>query len=300
MAAMKQPGVLAACVAGLLAFLGGPAWSQPLPARPDVPTVAACQAYLQATYAALQAYYAQSSACMSSTPPRIAVGPECSTTRRQVIMGTRAWPHCGQAEQHCSLLRANDDARVCVEQARSREREQGQAREAALKLKQMEDEARHAYGTLEAARRLVDDPRVFVKTELARWLDRSIVSSLFDRGGQLSERGLTQTQQLYDYIFDATAGNRGLYAANPLISAIQEQAFDQLRRIMHDTLASQDKLIAEVGRITQDPAPRPIKSAPAPRRPEASVDCSILDSPAGSDLAIDAPERFEELVRRCR
>jgi hypothetical protein len=93
---------------------------------------------------------------------------------------------------------------------------------------------------------------------------------------------------------------------NRIISAIQGDAAERIRLAHQRTIEEMTGLAALIetvgsGSVLPAPASTPRVEAPLPRVPAVSrsSECAILDSAQRTDFALDNPDEYEDLVRRC-
>ena len=88
-----------------------------------------------------------------------------------------------------------------------------------------------------------------------------------------------------------------------LIRAIQESSFNSLGNIQQQMLDDMKALTSSIQRFGNE-AKALSTTKPSPSKQSSSqpkdLDCSILnDGQRSSDLSIDNPEKFQDLINRC-
>jgi hypothetical protein len=151
--------------------------------------------------------------------------------------------------------------------------------------------------------KFIENPNIFMNKYIGEKIDSHLMNGVFDKRGHLTAHGVTVAQETYDFLFDKTLGESRFYSQNPIINAIQGVVADEIRRFHSDTIFQAEQLVDDIHNLsdslnstdnqTQSFKPRPISSK------LSNSECSILDGTGASDLAIDDPERFENLIKRC-
>ena len=284
-----------------------------IPSRPFVENVENCKAYKEAAYQALHDQFQKESSCITATRANISRGTECNDLTGQVQEGVLAWPHCEDAEYHCALVRASEDASGCMRQAKAQENYERPKADSVLtdmvKADALVSEIRDDY-------RMVRNPEEYLKgrvvDKLAEANKNAFMNSVFDSSGKLSPYGVKVTDQFYEWGFKNLTLNAELMSYNPIIQAIQRESFTALGNMQQQMLGELQGLrdsikgmethnfeASSVIRIfTQDSAAREQagSKAPAPSLPECAV---LADGVAASNLSIDHPARFEALIKAC-
>jgi hypothetical protein len=276
--------------------------AQTVPAPPDIQTTKSCTDYLQATHEALQAEYKARHECMKS-PAHFGMQQGCSSDGHLAPPSISAWPNCGNAEHECALIRAQNDAYDCLKHAR---RKSSESNERQQKLKEIADAQKQAKGLLDRAKnatKFIENPAAFMNEYIANRVDSQTMQGIFDRRGRLTGHGVTIAQETYDFLFDNTLGNGKFYNENPIVKAIQGSAADELRRIHSDVIFQSEQLIDDIQNfsvLSNTATTQSHSFQPTPISSQSSdSECSVLDGPNASDLAIDDPRRFENLIKLC-
>jgi hypothetical protein len=217
-----------------------------------------------------------------------------------------AWPHCSNATAHqqCALHRASDEGYACLKEARLLASQAEKNRLALADLNKAESAVRTAASTWSDIKEAWNDPARFAKEKLSGHVRNELLESLRDQRGQFTQRGTTTMQETYDFLFNRTIGNSSAYASNPVVGAIQGAAADEIRRAHSQSIAQMEQLTRTMADISipkswqASPPSRVANPAPQARQSEPA-DCALLDGQAGANLAIDAPDKFEDLLRRC-
>lgn len=278
--------------------------------RPVPPSIEGCRAYLQQVIAQLRTSGARSTSCMKKTSPRIEYHVQVCNSRTHMLQdGYTAWGQCFEEANECRLLNAQDDAYSCMREARQHATETQKNQLALESLNKAESAVREARSNFSDVKSAWNDPKRFMREKVASRLQAGVMPDLEDSRGRFTKRGETLTQETYDFLFKRTIGNQDLYASNPIIGAIQGSTADEIRRAHREAIYLMEQLPkmasdqsippawkSETTDFIPQPPPRPVASGPS----RGADDCAILDGPQRADLAMDEPERFEALVRRCQ
>lgn len=283
--------------------------------RPYPPTEASCRAYQQAAWGRLSQIYREIQTC-HQRHSRVDYGRHCDTLRRTVVTKVVGWADCdGWEEEICAMQSQVHDGYSCLQEARKQEDRERAARQQAERereatirarenaIKQYNDTERRVrdlqstYSDLRAA---WNDPKRFVVERLARRVNDSVLAELYNRNGEFTARGRSSMQETYDFLFNRTLGNSSLRSSNPIIAAIQGSAADEIRRAHGESMAQMDQVIAQIRDFSPSlpQSPRAVPS-PSSRSGSGHDDCALLDGAGRTDFAINEPDRFEALVRRC-
>lgn len=279
-----------------------------IPQRPLEETIENCKKYVQVTHQQLHDEYQRTSQCMSATPSRIAPGSECSALTNTVIQTVRAWPHCENSQKTCALRIAFDDALKCQSDAIQRNNSKNKKLEKSLgEIKEIETQLNN----LEKLSSLIKDPAAFVEDKIGRYLEgetKTKFRSIFlDESGRITPLGVKDTNELYAWGFDKTTKTNNLSSNNSIIRAVQESSFTSISNIHQQMLGEMDALNSSIVKFgkelkVQTKQSQTNKSTTIkPTSTQASKEnCSILnDGKLSSDLSIDYPEKFQELIKKC-
>ncbi|MNR98882.1 hypothetical protein D3C72_301030 [compost metagenome] len=272
--------------------------------RPLPETAESCQEYLKITHRQLKEEYERVSQCRSTTPPNISTGAECGFISHKVVQNIMAWPHCENAQRMCSLKIAFDDALKCVHDANMRKSKKDRdLRDSLNKIKEADDKISEAIS-------VIRDPVSYVENKIFRHLEVDVQAKLratfLNENGKITPLGVKETDELYAWGFDKTTQNKNLISNNSLISAIQKSSFTNIGKFHQQMLGEMQTINASIARFEneydsqfkQQPAMKsmPKKSLP----PSSGVDCTILsDGKRSSELSIDNPDKFNELITLC-
>jgi hypothetical protein len=287
-----------------------------VPSRPFNETLENCKAYKDEVYQALHNQFEKELSCISSTRANISKGEECNDLTGRVDKGVMAWPHCQDAEYHCALVRASDDASRCMKQAKSLEGLGSPKTDKMLsdliKADTLVSEIKDGYHAVRNPVQYLNDKVVEKLTEANK---DAFISAVFNGDGKLSPYGVKVTDQFYNWGFKKTALNSKLMSDNPIIQAIQSESFTALGNMQQQMLGEIQGLRDSIKDMqTHYPQPstptrtliqastprKPVDSkSPAPSSPE-SPECAILsDGVAASNLSIDHQGQFEALMKKC-
>lgn len=153
-----------------------------------------------------------------------------------------------------------------------------------------------------------------IPMELAKSGQSLFVVPMFNRNGDFTQRGASLMQETYDFVYARTIGDKHALMQkynNPIIGAIQGVAAEEIRRIhgsiIHKFNTEVDGVIGLIisdTAISTSEARPPTPTMPVIRRQQTTHSndpgCAVLDGPERTDLAINSPEIFEQLVARCR
>ena len=229
----------------------------------------------------------------------------------------QAWPECQDAiaDSQCALIRTRDnDLPACFAEARANASRVEQAKLAMAEFNEGESQFKRSINLAKDIESAWNDPRRFIAEKVKTKTEEWITENLLDANGRFTERGQTLAQQTYDFIFNRTTGNAGLFAGNPIIAGIQRSAADQIYRAHSQALHELEGVVNQMGELKVSaptvlapralaPKPRPQNASSGTTLPPPSIvpaECAILDGDARTDLAINDPERYERLVARCR
>jgi len=158
-----------------------------------------------------------------------------------------------------------------------------------------------------------------VPIEITKSGSSLFVVRLFDRNGDFSQRGSSLMQDTYDFVYARTIGDKNALMQkynNPIINAIQGTAAEEIKRIHSSVISKIDnEIIMGIESIvaatktpssqlipnhqsssTSQPTLTPLKQHGTPTDPT----CAVLDGPDRTDLSINSPEVYEQLVIKCR
>lgn len=284
-----------------------------VPSRPFNETVENCKAYKDEAYKALHDQFQKELSCISSTRANISKGEECNDLTGRVHKGIIAWPHCQDAEYHCALVRASDDASQCMKQAKSLEGLGSPKTDRILsdfiKADTLVSEIKDDYHAVRNPVKYLNDKVVGKLTEANK---DAFISAVFNGDGKLSPYGVKVTDQFYNWGFKKTTLNSKLMSNNPIIQAIQSASFTSLGNMQQQMLGEiqglRDSIKDMETHYPQRSTPtRTLIQATTPRKTidsklpaPSSPECAILsDGVAASNLSIDHPGQFEALMKKC-
>ncbi len=295
----------------------GTAYGTDTPQPPTNPTIEDCRTYRHAIHLSLQETHRQYSACTRERAPQIRRGKYCTWSGNIKTDELRAWPECSEAiaDTECSLIKAQQrDVPACFAEATANATATEKSKLAMAEFNGVESQAKKIQSLARDIESAWNDPKRFIaekiKTKTEEWIKRN----LLDANGRFTERGQTLAQESYDFIFNSTLGNAGIYSNNPIIAGIQRSAADNIKRAHSQAIRDLERLIEETQQISipSSPGTPPYRSSvsvpsttsttvgPSSTRPSApSANCAILDTEARTDLAINEPERYEQLLMRC-
>ncbi|WCM51176.1 hypothetical protein OH720_30305 [Pseudomonas sp. WJP1] len=283
------------------------------PSRPFDETVESCKNYKDEVYQALHDQFQKEISCISSTKANISEGEECNDLTGRVHKGVIAWPHCQEAEYHCSLVRSSEDASLCMKQAKS---QYGLEFPKADGIFSDFSKADTLFSEIKEGYHAVINPVAYLNERVVQNLSEAnkdaLINSVFNEYGKLSPYGVKVTDQFYNWGFKKLTLNSKQLSRNPIIKAIQRESFTALGNMQQQMLGEIQGLqdsIKDVGTHypqSSKPARTAIQAGTArkPVIPKASApsspECAILsDGVAASDLSIDHPGQFEALVKKC-
>ncbi|MCP1501209.1 hypothetical protein J2Y86_005916 [Pseudomonas migulae] len=299
-------GLFLACAAVISPNISMAA-NKPVPSRPFVETIENCKEYKDEAYHALHAQFEKELSCISSTSANISKGMECDDLTGRVYKGILAWPHCQDAEYHCALVRASDDAYQCMKDARAQKSLESPSTDKifsdVIKSDKLVSEIKDKY-------QLIKDPKEYLKSAVINKLsDESrelITKAVFNEEGQISPYGAKVTNQFYAWGFKKTALNPKLLSQNPIIQAIQKESFGALGNMQQQMLGEILNLRQSIKSMDDSYAGSakhssvPIKASISNGAPSSSPDCAILsDGIKASNMSIDHPESYATLIEKC-
>jgi hypothetical protein len=283
--------------------------------RPDPVTVEGCRAYLHSAIEDHKKLIEDSLHCISATESHINYSMECSYSTRTIFRGYSAWPQCGNAQAECDALRRQDDAYQCLKEARAKATESEKAQLSIEALNKAEKKAKDLKSEGKDMINAWNDPQNFFKEKIGKYVKEEYLSEFKfdDVRGRFTERGESLIQQTYDFLFNKTAGNKALYASNPIISAIQGSAADELRRVHSQMIHDFEQLQKDAAAVSLPDSWRtntPNQTAkffnesqtsmPSPPATPKMDECAVLDGPERTQMATEETEKFEALLERCK
>lgn len=284
-----------------------------IPSRPLDESVENCKAYKDEAYQALHNQFQKELSCISSTRANISEGEECNDLTGRVHQGVMAWPQCQDAEYHCALVKASENATLCMKQAKSREVLGSPKIDSMLSHVTKADTLfSQVKGDYQAVKNPAEYLRSRVIDKLTEDNKHTLINSVFDGDGKLSPYGIKVTDEFYNWGFKKTTLESNLISSNPIIQAIQSESFSTLGNMQNQMLGELQALRGAIknmeahysqppnpGRtVTQTSRPKKAVRSEAPIR--SSPECAILsDGVVSSNLSIDHPGQFEALVKKC-
>jgi hypothetical protein len=264
---------------------------------PSPPTIEGCRTFLQEVYSRKQANWTQVLQCMRQ-PPHWGYASECQHGR--IVSTLQAWSQCERASEICELDAMQQEGEECYKQAQERAQAERKEKEADdAKRKKIDDAVNKANDyekRIKDARDVYNDPVKFIRNKLSKKLSQNLLESMGVSSGKLTERGESLSRDTYDWLFGHTLGNSSLRSANPIISAIQGSAAEEIKKSFSSTLDQSQKLAEDIGKFSIPGA----SNAGGNRSPSpASDDCSLLNSSDRTDFAEDHPQEYSALVSRC-
>ncbi|UVJ45560.1 hypothetical protein NVV94_08385 [Pseudomonas sp. LS1212] len=284
-----------------------------VPNRPFNETVENCKAYKDEAYQALHDQFQKELSCISSTRANISKGEECNDLTGRVHKGIIAWPHCQDAEYHCALVRASEDATQCMKQAKSQEGlgspKTDKMLSDVIKADTLASEIKEDYHVLRDPIGYLNDKVVEHLTEANK---HAFINSVFNEDGKLNPYGVKVTDQFYNWGFKKMTLDSRLMSNNPIIQAIQSESFTALGNMQQQMLGEIQDLRNSIKNMEMhypQPAPptKTFNQASTPSKPviskttaPSSPECAILSNgEEASNLSIDHPEKFAALIQKC-
>ncbi|MDA0426055.1 hypothetical protein [Stutzerimonas frequens] len=288
----------------LLLFLINPlAGLAQTPYWPSSPTLEDCRHFENEIWTQLSIIYKRRNKCMRDTSPDIQVVMECNSLTGTMRMSTAAWPHCFQesAAKECELIEQRLSAPQCHKLA-LKDRPEASDSYNTIKIAELENTIKRTLSDYQSTKNAFDDPKVFIKEWLAEHLvDKSLKD--LTRDDNLTPYGKSSMQQVYDYLFGKSLGNASFYSRNPIISAIQGDISAQIKLAHDSSLNHMEMLTLTIDSFSSEHhnngADYKIGQTKSEKRSH-SLDCDILDGHMRIDLSINDPERYEQLVNKCR
>lgn len=327
-----------------LAFMQADSNAQPIPELPTNPTVLSCNAYSVALHETISAIYSRTTQCMRGGTSWSSWGGDERDRRPSCVPGppahirqlVSAYPTCTQEEETlCSAYEAQQQGVPdCFARAKKSSDPESKEFSAASRIVDLQKQ----YDT---AKERINDPTKFfndlvlprLPSHVRARLDlfttqinenlppgfkadsfRSYTFSPFERNPELNQTGKGLMQEVYSFLFNASAGNDKLYSKNSIISAIQGSAAKEIKLLHSNSLAQMDRatnlmdsiisenrqLLRQTSKSSYLPQPStPRSSTSAPISRTSRQDCSILDGPDRTDFSNRDPELFEKLTLEC-
>jgi hypothetical protein len=278
--------------------------------RPVPPSVEGCRAYLHQLIKRMSALNEKSLSCMSHTDPHIVFHVQvCNYSGHRMVDGYQAWPQCSNDAEECQLLDAEKDAYSCLDEAYAKNATDTEKRMRTVEsLNKAESAVKELHSNFNNIKRAWDDPMQFMKEKIGSRVQSELIPKLDDGTGHFTHRGEKLTQETYDYIFKKTIGNKSLMSSNPIIQAIQGSAAEEINKAFSDSIYQMDQLQKSMSDVSLPPTwrgenqsskPQPAVRSTQQARSKSGDDCGLLDGPGHADLAMDEPEKYAELIRRC-
>lgn len=310
------------------------------PQPPINATAESCAEYRSALYQQIQAIYKRSSECMRKGTSWSSWGGSEEDRRPLCTPGppprlsaqVTAYPDCAIEQE--ALCEAYEAQYTQVPACFSKVSQSKLAKERQLAIA---NDMIETHKRFKRAETIVSQPEVFLREVVLPRLPSHVKSKLdmyenmsgneavrfnalkplsatvdlttFGLPRELSKKGTGMMQELYDYLFSGTGGNKKLRSGNPLIAAIQGDAASKIKAVHSSMLGEMehatnlmDSFISPSTSYTR-PAP-----AVAPRQRSAvskgslsreHPDCSLLDGAGRTDLVNREPELYERLVELC-
>lgn len=246
---------------------------------------------------------------------------------------TTAYPDCaGEQEALCDAYQAlRQDVPACFGEVRASQSEQERRLASANDLMELNRRFKRAERIIwnpELFMREIVLPRLpahvrakldmyegtvgtdYLKIDGLRPLPVTLDATTFAVPRQLSKNGTSLMQDLYGFLFGNTAGSTSLRSGNPVIASIQGDAASKIKAIHSSTLGEMEtignlmdtfiSIAPQAGRATQGHSPaRQPTSTPRTETVDSMLDCSLLDGPGRTELAVQQPDKFERLVEQC-
>lgn len=283
-----------------------------LPPRPVNPTIQECDAWNRQINLALKDAYGQTATCMKG-PIHFGNGKECTAIKHKVVQRLQAWSQCDFTEDiKCALYQLQDnDVPACYAEANQNASQVDKAKLAMAEVNEVESQVKDKIALAQDIETAWNDPKRFiaekVRTKTMEWIKENLLGP----NDRFTGQGERLAQETYDFIFNRTIGNAALRASNPIIAGIEESAADQIRKAHSQALAQIEQIISEAGQVGVQNPPPAMPIATPPRAPATSLpmtsppaalpaECAVLDSSARTNLAIDDPGRYEELLAICK
>lgn len=310
------------------------------PQPPIHATAESCAQFRSALAQQIQAIYKRSSECMRKGPSwSTYLGseadrrPSCKPGPPPILRGEiSAYPDCASEEEVlCDAYEAQyTQVPACFEQVR--QSNSAQERQLALANNMVD-----AHRRFKRAEGIISNPEVFlrevvlprlpshVKAKLDMYeniagnesvqfnalkpLPATVDITTFGVPRELSKKGTGMMQELYDYLFSGTVGNKNLRSGNPLIAAIQGDAANKIKAV-HNSMMGEMERVSNLmdsfispstsnTRPASTVAPHQRSAVSKGRLSREHPDCSLLDGSGRTDLVNREPELYERLVEIC-
>ena len=310
------------------------------PQPPIDATAESCAEYRSALYQQIQAIYKRSSECMRKGPSWSSYAGSEEDRRPWCTPGppprlsaqVTAYPDCAIEQE--ALCEAYEAQYTQVPACFSKVSQSKQAKERQLAIA---NDMIETHKRFKRAESIVWNPEVFLRevvlprlpshvkakldmyenmagNEAVRFnalkpLPATVDLTTFEMPRELSKKGTGMMQELYDYLFGGTVGNKKLRSGNPVIAAIQGDAASKIKAVQSSMLGEMeqatnlmDSFISPSTSYTRPAsavAPHQRSAVSKGRLSREHPDCSLLDGSGRTDLVNREPELYERLVELC-
>lgn len=291
--------------AATLGFLTETSYPQattiPMPASPAVQSRSECDRYRVELHSLRASLLHESGQCMRVEPVKIGYGLECPGFSGETVRRTlRAYPQCDYTEATMCRVNAalSHQVKACYANAKVTE----SSKEIVIATEQSR-QLQSAWGIYQNLKELTN-PSAFVSSWVKGRVSDGVLSEIQDQRGQFTQRGQTMLQEAYEWLFQGTIGNVDVRSTNPIISAIQGEAAEKIRAAHSQAISEWAEVEASLSSFnsqsSQQSNTRSLISLGSVETGKLHPEeCRLLDGPQADRMAVERPEAFDALMKKC-